>query len=510
MSRYRPDPRYSESSLPYRDPPPQRWDTDRFVREREIRAPPVIDQRPPVADYPPRNSPVYEDRRYYEEDRIGPRGTTERKYFDETEYYDPRAQRSQLVRYAPERPARPEAPPRPGLLRRQSSLDTFDRQPARRYRDYDDGYRPQRTVPSRELIPVRAPSPKRYPRYDERYYDDVRVQDPDLYGDDGFREYREREWVSRRRRNSSPSPERRTVREEFFEEVKEETKEVKPYPRRGKTRMPKRLVHTKVLYDLGYPYYEEDERTIVIEKALGPDNIDEVFARSKEYRERDVNTTRLIDAPPTRTRGSGAQGDVVIEKSEKFEQIKTVPLTEAPRSVREWDGLSVRSPSPRSHRSHSRRRSRRRSSPGLVKETIMEKKEVVREVSPARTQRSTTTRRRGSSVSDETLIERKITREADFEDSNSVHVGPLALVVDRKPPRSDRDIKEQIRILEAERKALRRERKYEREGGTEIVKIERVRERSPSPRGEVIIERRGDEILEVKKDRRGRMSLIAK
>jgi len=31
----------------------------------------------------------------------------------------------------------------------------------------------------------------------------------------------------------------------------------KPYPRKGKTRMPKRLVHTSVLYDLGYPFYEE-------------------------------------------------------------------------------------------------------------------------------------------------------------------------------------------------------------------------------------------------------------
>lgn len=261
MSRYRPDPRYSEGNLPYREPPAQRWDTDRFAREREIRAPPVIDQRPPYADFPPRRAPVYEDQRYYEEDRYGPRGTTQRKYFEETDYYDPRGQRGQMVPYAPERPARPEPPPRPGLLRRQSSLDTFDRQPARRYRDYDDDYVPQRAPPPRELIPVPVPSPRRQPRYDDRYYDDVRVQDPDLYGDDGFREYREREWVSRRRRNSSPSPDRRTMREEFFEEVKEE-KEVKQYPRRGKTRMPKRLVHTKVLYDLGYPYYEEVESTI--------------------------------------------------------------------------------------------------------------------------------------------------------------------------------------------------------------------------------------------------------
>ena len=29
------------------------------------------------------------------------------------------------------------------------------------------------------------------------------------------------------------------------------------YPRRGKTRIPKKLVHTKALFDLGYPFYEE-------------------------------------------------------------------------------------------------------------------------------------------------------------------------------------------------------------------------------------------------------------
>jgi hypothetical protein len=148
-----------------------------------------------------------------------------------------------------------------------------------------------------------------------------------------------------------------------------------------------------------------------------------------------------------------------------------------------------------------------------MKETIIEKKEIYRDVSPARTHRTSGTRRRGSDVSDETLIERIITRDGpDNEDSNSVHVGPLALVVDRKPNRSDREIKDEIRRLEDERRALRRERRHERDDrGTEIVKIERVRERSPSPRGnEIILERRGEEILEVKKDRRGRMHLVAK
>jgi hypothetical protein len=242
MSRYRADPRYSAGDLAYRDPPTQRWDTDRFARERDYRAPPVIEQRPPYDDpyRPPRRAPVYEREQYYEDDIYGPRGNLrERRIYEEDDVYrDPRAAGGAMVPFRPERPSRPEPVPRPGILRRQSSLDTFDRRPSRRY---DDNYGP-------------PPGPPARPRYD---YDDVRVQDPDRWGDEGFREYREREWITRRRRSGSRSRSRSRDRGSAFEEVREEIREEKTYPRRGKTRMPKRLVHTKVLYDLGYPYYEE-------------------------------------------------------------------------------------------------------------------------------------------------------------------------------------------------------------------------------------------------------------
>jgi hypothetical protein len=153
----------------------------------------------------------------------------------------------------------------------------------------------------------------------------------------------------------------------------------------------------------------------------------------------------------------------------------------------------------------------------VIKETEIIKE---KEHSPARTHRSRSHHHHhhdhdshSSHSGSEVVIEKTkiITEEADFDESNSVHVGPLALVVDRNP-RTDRDIKEEIRRLERERRELRRERRYERDSvvGGEIVKVERIRDRSPSPRGEVIVERRGEEILEVKKDRRGRMSLVAK
>ncbi|RMZ85303.1 hypothetical protein DV738_g112, partial [Chaetothyriales sp. CBS 135597] len=499
MSRYREGAAYSSADLAYRDAPPQRWDSDRFARERDYRRPPVPE---PAYEYraPPHRpaAAAYDRERYFEDDRYGPRGVhSDRRYYDEEDFYreDPRASGGVLV---PFRPERPEPPVRPGhLIRRQSSLDTFDRRPATRYENFYD-YRPQ---------PLRAP------RRAEGYYDEVRIQDPEYYGDDGFREFREREWVRRRRRSTSRSRSRTRSRSrarsrsrerhsDFVEEIREEKVE-KPYPRKGKTRMPKRLVHTKALFDLGYPFYEEDEKTILIEKALGPENIDEVFARSKEYREREASTTttRLIEsyteerAPPPPV--EVAREEKIVEKTE----VKTIPISEAARSVQEWDALTVRSGSPkshRSHRSHSRRRSRRGSS--VSRETIVKKTVIEKEVSPAPTHR---TRRRSHSRDSETVIEKtKIISDEEVGESNSVHVGPLALVVDRRPSRSDREIKEEIRRLEAERRAIRRERRHGRD--EDVVKIERIRERTPSPRGEVIIEHRGDEILEVRKDRRAR------
>ena len=233
MSRYRDDPRYSGGNLAYRDapPPPQRWDRDRFASEQYERGPPRGGYEDPYRS--PRRAPVYEQERerYYEDDRYGPRGNLkERRIYEEDDIYrDPRASGGAMIPFRPERPSRVDPPPRPGLLRRQSSLDTFDRRPSRRYDDGYDDYRPE---------------PRRPSRYAQ--YDDVRIQDPDRYGDDGFREYREREWISKRRRSGSRS--RSRSRDRSVE---------KTYPRRGKTRMPRRLVHTKVLYDLGYPFYEE-------------------------------------------------------------------------------------------------------------------------------------------------------------------------------------------------------------------------------------------------------------
>jgi hypothetical protein len=197
----------------------------------------------------------------------------------------------------------------------------------------------------------------------------------------------------------------------------------------------------------------------------------------------------VIKSPPPEEKVT----EEIIER-----KVTTVPISEAPRSVREWDGLaveSVRSVSPkgkgRSRSRHSRHasRSRRDSSP---KERIIEKKTIIREVSPASTSRS----HRHSSIHGAEIIEKREIIEDDMGESNSIHAGPLALVVDRHP-KSDRDIKDEIRALEAERRALRNER-------VEIRRPSRYREEDR----EIIIARPvQEEVIEIRKDKKGRMSL---
>lgn len=262
-----------------------RWDSQRFSRESEdrYRGPPApvmerevdisVDLRRKFDDRyaPPPARPVERfDERYYREEQYGPPARRpERRYYDEDDSYEPRGPPAGGA-MIPYRPQRPQAPPRPGLLRRQSSLDTFDRRPLRRY-DYNDrdDFRSRTPAPP-PVIPIPVPpsrSPPRYsrPRYADRDYEDIRVAEPEYYGDEDFRAYREREWTRQRsrprsrprsRQRSRQSSRRRSASSSSSETQVEEVK-TKTYPRKGKTRMPKRLAHTRVLFDLGYPFYEE-------------------------------------------------------------------------------------------------------------------------------------------------------------------------------------------------------------------------------------------------------------
>lgn len=264
--------RYDDYAFPHRPPPTERWDGDRFARERHGRA--AVAERDIYAerdafrsgdrgfssrreveedDYQRRRGGGWEDDRFYErEERYGPparraqpREDFERRYYEEDEYDSYRDDRRQ--------DRRPVRPPRPGMLiRRQSSLDTFDRRPAPRYHEP-------------EVVTVPAPRGGRYgqqrhryePRYSERdYYEDIRIAEPDRYGDEDYRGWKEREIETiRRRRPEAPPAEE--VEERIEERVEDLVEVEKPWPRRGKTRMSARLVNKRALVQLGYPYEDE-------------------------------------------------------------------------------------------------------------------------------------------------------------------------------------------------------------------------------------------------------------
>lgn len=242
MARY--DDYYYPSSATLADEP-VRWDADRFSRERESRR-----RGAPVAERP---RPRVEDDRFeyrlQEDDRYGPPARRpERIYEDEHLVRDA----GPLVAYDERRVESP--PPRPRLLRRQSSLDTFDRVPSRKLDEYYSREYAPRAAPLRGPPPRARPPPPRPPRryHDDEYYEEIRIAEPEYYGDDEYRNYYER--ARPRRRSWSRSRSRGDVRhEQLVEEVELE----KPYPRKGKTRIPKRLVHPRAIEDLGYPYQEE-------------------------------------------------------------------------------------------------------------------------------------------------------------------------------------------------------------------------------------------------------------
>lgn len=202
----------------------------------------------------------------------------------------PDLERDRRVVIERERVRSPSPPPRPTLLRRQSSLDTFDRRPKFLYeeerygppaRREDFRPRPYEPIP---LPRTRAlPPPRRFA--DREYYDEIRVSDPDYYGDEEYRSYpervREREIIRTKRRDHSPSAKSakssRTgrTRSHKSNSVRSSSRSstttsssasssggttvtVKSeYPKKGKTRIPARLVSKRALIDLGYPFIEE-------------------------------------------------------------------------------------------------------------------------------------------------------------------------------------------------------------------------------------------------------------
>jgi hypothetical protein len=232
MARY--DDYPPSSSL---DSEPVRWDADRFSRERENRR-----RGPALAERP---RPVEDDRfesRIRQGDRYGPPVRRPESYYEDDDLVRPPA--PSVARDRRRRVADPPPPPRPGLLRRQSSLDTFDRIPSRKLDEYySREYAPR-------AAPIQMPPTRRSPPRRERDYEEIRIAEPDFYGDEEYRDFFERE---RRPRSRSRSSSGSRLGARLVEEVNLE----RPYPRKGKTRLPRRLVHPRAIIELGYPFLEE-------------------------------------------------------------------------------------------------------------------------------------------------------------------------------------------------------------------------------------------------------------
>ena len=277
-------------------PPPEHWDPERFIRERErversrpvayanrdryeerdrfesrISPPSGGRRRESSADefffsreterepnhYEERDRFVFEEKERYGPPARRPRAGPGRFYEEEIESIDNSPSRGQMVPFERRRqsviaernftPPSRRGPPRPTFIRRQSSLDTFDRKPMPRYGD--------RLREPPEVIAVPASARRRTPpRYVERDFEEIKIAEPDYYGDEEFRGYKEREISTVRTRRDRGEVE---IREQEEFEVEEEP--VRDAPRRGKTRMPMRLVNKRAVIELGYPFEEEVE-----------------------------------------------------------------------------------------------------------------------------------------------------------------------------------------------------------------------------------------------------------
>ena len=605
MSRWG-GPRGSGDDLAYGNLP-QRWDRDRFEQLRGGGPPPrrfeeeyrfTERERPgrqdiAVADRIEASGPRgrFEERdRFVEEERFTPGGRkrrTDKELFGDV---DPREianlaitpyERKTEIREEIDYDRQSRAPPpRPGLLRRQSSLDTFDRRPIPRYT------REEYRVPAYTPVPL----PIRRP---EREYEEVRYRDN--YSPEDYREVEiQRERSVHRRRPSAPKSvkssktksvttrrsstssesidERETIRDgnksihesfhesehsgprgrtESIRESVHESEHGGPLSRhesihesvhesvhgstvigdgsvhesiqhrfkKGKTRMPKRLVRREAILDLGYPF-DEEEDFFLLTVALEKEQIDEVIRISETYKS---GGEYLLLYDNTLVPDNFAERKTVYKFEEKIDEAPPEPVGEHEEVTRtEW----INPPSvvgTRRSVSHAGR-SRSRAQSTANREVFEERKTVVEERAPSLLPPPPPPS--APPAPGTTFEERKsIYEERDTEIvSPSHHRSPShagTLVLKEREYRSDRDIQGEIARLEAERRALRLEREAEerrdlavriRERPEDEYQLVEYRDRIRPAREVLEITDRERSpprnVVRVEKDRKGRMALV--
>jgi len=414
-----------------------RWDRERFERF----------QRPEERDYlryeereTPRRSNVLLDERL---ERRGPRSQLdERERFVEEERYEaPRRRRD--MGFLDERP-RPEmtgqalAPyrrPRPQFIRRQSSLDTFDRRPMGRP---SDDYR----LPAEVPIPLPIRRPRNPPREQfheeyERYHDsdedyqDFRVQQERKGRHRSQSRMRSRSVRRRRSRSSSSSA------ASSFEEiiVGEEI------GRKGRTKMPKRLVHKSAVVEKGLPF-EEDGEFIIVQRALDKVHIDEIIEISKKHREDQAVSYKFEEV----IKGPVEKKSVRREKSEEFKE------TERDTKREEINIQEIRPDGTQFFENIER--SERKTDTVVENPPLHHYQPELQAVQGGELVRRTTT-----------------TKVIDPPDHHHHHQD--LIVPDNHRRQSESELRREIRALEAERASLQLERRSER------ISVRSIRSRPP-------------------------------
>ncbi|RDA83044.1 hypothetical protein CP532_1454 [Ophiocordyceps camponoti-leonardi (nom. inval.)] len=475
----------------------ERWDRNRLLYERDR----LEEERARMR--PRDHSDDRFDRPRFHDEYLG-------RYYDDE---PPRREQDYHRRMTLER-EREDSPRRPAQVRRQSSLDTFDRRPLRRfvdrdeyppparredihrdeaYREHayrDDAYRDDYRTPPYTPIPLpksRAlPPPRRHPVYDDGYGPDP---------DDEFLAYpervRERELVRERARTHRSSSRSSSVSSRSScsgggTTIRSE------YPKRGKTRIPVRLVSKRALHDLGYRFVQENN-TIIVQQALGQEHIDELLRVSEEYNKADE------EAAAARS----STGTVIEDRREEVRYPPPPPTivsapppaasrapTVAAPSVAPLPAIIIPPAAP--------------PPPPLVVarpphemppvEVIDSSRTVVRDVSPARTAATSTTTSSWDSHH----------HHHHHRHHDDMVVGPV-IHRSRSRSRSGREIRAEIRALERE---LAHRPKGVELGERDIVRTERM------PDGELIVyqervERQsaGPKPPRIEKDKKGRMSI---
>ncbi|KAF1813205.1 hypothetical protein P152DRAFT_481327 [Eremomyces bilateralis CBS 781.70] len=374
---------------------PERWDRDRFERlgGRDDRHHHEEYDRGFERD---RGVSFAEPDRYSEDDRYARRPDFTDRPDTTSQALQPYTRRKSVA-VRDDELARPR---RPTYLRRQSSLDTFDRRPLPRY---EDPYRPPRYV---DLpLPYRKHDTPTPPRQRYREHREEIIVGP---RDERYRDVSIHRSKSKRRKSRAPSVS--SIGSSSSSEGS--SPPVVLIGKRGKTRMPKRLVRKEAIVQMGLPYEEETD-FFIVRRALAKEHIDEAIKISET-----IKTS------------NGNKKTTTTYKYEKGAENRSPPQALPPPPV------AVPAPPVDHGHVHSIP-----PHPGM-----------------------------------EEVITRKFVEEDHHHDHHlhDHHHHDGALVI-REPPRpkSDREIREEIRALESERRALQRERDTEKD----LIIAERVRDR---------------------------------